>query len=68
MTLTANSTMEEIMKHPDAMAIMEKHLGMKVDPGQLAMAMGMSLSQVAGFVGWGQDKIDALLKDLNAGA
>jgi len=30
------------------------------------MAMGMSLQQVANFVGWNKEKVDALLKDLNA--
>jgi hypothetical protein len=66
MAYTANSTISEIMQHPNASAIFEKHSGMKINPAQLQMAMGMSLQQVAGFVGWGPDKIEAIIKDLNA--
>ena len=65
MALTANSTIAEIMKQPGAQALFEKHVGRAVDPGQLQMAMGMTLQQVAGFIGWNKDKVEALLKDLN---
>jgi len=67
MALTANSTIAEIMKaRPDAKAIVDKHAGRPIDPGQLQMAMGMSLQQVASFVGWNAQKIEELLKDLNS--
>ncbi len=66
MALTADSTVSEILKsRPDAREIIARHAGMPVDESQLAMAMGMSVRQVAGFVGWDDDKVDALLKDLN---
>ena len=68
MALTADSTISEILKsRPDAKEIIAKHAGMPVDESQLSMAMAMTLQQVAGYVGWGSDRIDALLKDLNEG-
>jgi len=68
MALTADSMIGEILKScPDAKDIIARHAGQPVDESQLAMAMGMSLRQVAGFIGWGSDKIDAVLKDLNEG-
>ncbi len=66
MAVTADSTITEILNsRPDARAILAKHAGMPLDEAQLSMAMGMTLRQVAGFVGWGTDRIEALLKDLN---
>jgi len=66
MALTADSTISEVLKsRPDAKEIIAKHAGQPVDESQLAMAMSMSLRQVAGFIGWGSDKIEAVLKDLN---
>jgi hypothetical protein len=68
MALTDDYTIGEILKsRPDAKDIIAKHAGQPVDEGQLAMAMTMSLRQVAGFVGWGSDKIEELLKELNEG-
>ena len=68
MALTANSTIGEVLKsRPDAKDIISKHAGQAVDESMLAMAMGMSLQQVAGFAGWGADKMEALLKELNEG-
>ena len=68
MALTADSTISDILKsRPDAKDVIAKHAGQPVDDSQLGMAMSMSLRQVAGFVGWGSDKIEALLKDLNEG-
>ena len=68
MALTADSTIADVMKsRPDAKEIIARHAGQPIDEGMLAMAMSMSLRQVAGFVGWGPDKIEALLKDLNEG-
>jgi hypothetical protein len=64
---TANSTIAEIMKgKANASEILAKHAGQPINPDQLQMAMGMSIQQIAGFVGWNQAKIDAFLKDLNA--
>jgi hypothetical protein len=67
MAFTANSTVDEVMKgKANAKEIIEKHAGQKIDPAQLQMAMGMTLQQVANFVGWTQAKIEAILQDLNA--
>ena len=68
MALTADSTISDVLKsRPDAQDIIAKLAGQPVDESQLAMAMGMSLREVAGYVGWGSDKIEAVLKDLNEG-
>ncbi len=67
MAFTDNSTIAEIMKgKANAKEIIDKYAGRPIDPAQLQMAMGMSVQQVAGFVGWNKEKIDALLKELNA--
>ena len=66
MALTPDSTISEVLSsRPDAKEIVAKHAGTPIDESQLAMAMGMSLRQVAGFVGWGSDKVDALVAELN---
>ena len=66
MAFTANSTIAEIMKgKANAKEIIEKHADQKIELAQLQMAMGMSVQQVANFVGWNQTKIDAMLKELN---
>jgi hypothetical protein len=68
MALTADSTIGEVLKsRPDAKDIISKHAGQAVDESMLAMAMGMTIKQVASFVNWGPDKIEAILKDLNEG-
>ncbi len=67
MAFTANSTVAEIMKGKDnAKEIIEKHAGQKIEIAQLQIAMGMSIQQVANFVGWNEAKIEALLKELNS--
>lgn len=66
MAFTADSTLGEIIKEkPNAMDIIAKHAGQPVSESQLAMAMGMTIQQIAGFVGWNQEKIEAFLKDIN---
>ena len=66
MAITANSTISEVLNtNPKAKKIANKHAGQPLDDSQLSMAMGMTIQQVASFVGWNQEKIDALVKDLN---
>ncbi len=66
MAVTANSTISEVLNaNPKAKEIITKHAGQPVDNSQLSMAMGMTIQQVASYVGWNQEKIDALVKDLN---
>ena len=66
MAFTANSTLGEIIKEkPNAKDIISKHAGQPVDESQLSMAMGMTIQQIAGFVGWNQEKIEAFIQDIN---
>ena len=66
MAITANTTMADVLKEkPNAREILAKHVGQPVDESQLSMAMGMTVQQVAGYIGWNQEKIDAFVKDLN---
>ncbi len=65
MAYTLDSKVADILKKPDIATIIKKHVG-TVDAGQLQMVSGMTLGQVAAFVNWSKDKLDALLKDLNA--
>ena len=66
MAITANSTISEVLSaNPKAKEIIAKHAGQPVDDSQLSMAMGMTIQQVASHIGWNQEKIDALVKDLN---
>jgi hypothetical protein len=68
MALTADSTIGEVLKsRSDAKDIISKHAGQAVDESMLAMAMGMSLKQIAGMAGWGSDKVETLLAELNEG-
>ena len=66
MAITASTTIADVLKEkPNAKEILAKHAGQPVDDSQLSMAMGMTIQQVAGYVGWNQEKIDAFVKDLN---
>ena len=66
MAITANTTIADVLKEkPNAREILAKHAGQPVDESQLSMAMGMTIQQVAGYIGWNQEKIDAFVKDLN---
>ena len=68
MAITANTTIAEVLKEkPNAKEVLAKHAGRPVGDNQLAMAvgMGMTIQQVAGYIGWNQEKIDAFVKDLN---
>ncbi len=66
MAFTDGSTLGDILKEkPNAKEVLAKHAGQPIDESQLAMAMGMSIKQIAGFIGWGQEKIDAFIKDIN---
>lgn len=66
MAITADSTIGDVLREkPNAKEILAKHAGQPVDESQLSMAMGMTIQQVAGYIGWNQEKIDAFVKDLN---
>jgi len=68
MAFTLDSTIADIMARPDAQLIISKHADRPVGPMQLQMVKGMSIQQVAGFLGWSKEKVDALLLDLNEAA
>ena len=66
MAITASSTIAEVLEEkPNAKDVLAKHAGRPVDESLLAMAMGMTVQQVASYIGWNQEKIDAFVKDLN---
>ena len=66
MAFTVSSTIGEILKEkPNAKEVLAKHAGQPIDESQLSMAMGLSVQEVAGFIGWNQEKIDAFIKDVN---
>ena len=65
MAYGSDSTMAEILKHSNIKAIIEKHFGRSVGNEQLQMVMGMTLNQVANFLGWDTKKVEAVVKDLN---
>jgi len=62
---SADSTLAEVLKHPNIKPVIEKHFGRSVSNEQLQMVMGMTLQQVANFLGWDVKKVEAVLKDLN---
>ena len=65
MAYTVDSKIGDILEKPGSKAVIEKHFG-TVSDGQLQMVSGMTIQQVAAFVNWSKDKIDALLNDFNA--
>ena len=66
MAFTVNSTVGEILVgKPNSKAIIEKYIGRPVSESEISMAMGMSLSVVAGYVAMNQEKLEALIKELN---
>ena len=69
MPFTADSKVGEILDHPQARAVLEKHLPLLKTVGEsmLSMARPMTLKQVAGFpqAGLTPDKLKAIADDLN---
>jgi hypothetical protein len=66
LVFTVNSTIAEIMKKPNVKPLIDKHFGRTVDGAQLQMVSAMTLQQVANFLGWSKEKVEAIIKDLNA--
>lgn len=66
MSYTANSTVQEILNHPEAKRIVEQHVPGATTHPQLYQAMYMTLRQVAAYPesGLTSAKLDALLQDL----
>ena len=67
MAYTVNSTLSEVLQgKPGNKAIVDKHVGRPVSQSEMDMALGMSLQTIGGYVGWTPEKLNALLKELNA--
>ncbi|MEM7031514.1 MAG: glycoside hydrolase family 3 C-terminal domain-containing protein [Chloroflexota bacterium] len=50
LSLSIKSTMQELLAHDEAKAILAQHLGELIDSPQLGMAGGFALAQMAGFM------------------
>lgn len=70
MTFTLDTTLGEILAHPQAKAVLDKHLpGVSSNP-MLGMAKGMSLNTIlsmpqAAQLGLTKEKVEALLAEAN---
>ena len=66
MQFTASSTIGEILNIKlAAKEVLAEHLGHPIDESELLMAMGMSIQDVAEYVGWNQEKVSSVIKDIN---
>jgi len=67
MAFTKDTLVGEIVNaKPQAKALIEKYVGRPVADWEMAQASSMSLGTVAGYVGWNDEKIAEVLKQLNA--
>ena len=67
MAFTKDTIVGEILTtKPQAKALIEKYVGRPVADWEMAQASSMSVSTVAGYVGWNDEKIGELLRELNA--
>ncbi len=69
MPYTSDSKLGDILdQKPAALDVLAKHAGAgaAMIQGNIGMARGMSIAQIAGFARWNAEAIDALLADLNA--
>jgi len=67
MAFTKDTTVGEILTaKPQARALIEKYAGRQVSDWEMQMAVSMSLSTVAGYIGWNSEKLEEVLKELNA--
>jgi hypothetical protein len=66
MAFTASSTVGEVLAvKPGALAIVENYIGRRITQNEIEFAQGMTLKNVAEFVGMSQEKMEALIKELN---
>ena len=66
MAFTASSTVGQVLAvKPGAIAIVEQYIGRRISPTEIEFAQGMTLKNVAEFVGMSQEKLEALIKELN---
>jgi uncharacterized membrane protein len=66
MAFTASSTVGQVLAvKPGAIAIVEQYIGRRISPTEIEFAQGMTLKNVAEFVSMSQEKLEALIKELN---
>jgi len=66
MAFTASSTVGEVLAvKPGAIAIVENFIGRRITQSELEFAQGMTLKNVAEFVGMSQEKLEEFIKELN---
>jgi hypothetical protein len=67
MAFTASSTVGEVLAvKPSAITIVENFIGRRITQTELEFAQGMTLKNVAEFVGMSQEKMEQFIKELNA--
>ena len=66
MAFDASSTVGQVLAvKPGAIAIVEKYIGRRITQTEIEFAQGMTLKNVAEFVGMNQEKMEELIKELN---
>ena len=67
MAFTESSTVGQVLAvKPGAIAIVEKYIGRRITQSEIEFAQGMTLKNVAEFVSMNQEKLEALVKEINA--
>lgn len=66
MAFKASSTVSEVLAvKPGAITIVENYIGRRITQSELEFAQGMTLKNVAEFVGMSQEKMEEFIKELN---
>jgi uncharacterized membrane protein len=66
MAFTASSTVGQVLAvKPGAITIVENYIGRRISQNEIEFAQGMTLKNVAEFVGMSNEKLEALIKELN---
>lgn len=67
MAFTASSTVGQVLAvKPGAITIVENYISRRISQSEIEFAQGMTLKNVAEFVGMSQEKLEELIKELNA--
>lgn len=66
MAFTASSTVGQVLSvKPGAITIVENYIGRRITQTEIEFAQGMTLKNVAEFVGMSNEKLEELIKELN---
>ncbi len=66
MAFTADTTVGQILSvKPGAITIVESYLGRRITQSEIEFAQGMTLKNVAEYVGMTKEKMEELIKELN---